>query len=151
MENGDARKTEGGDETLWWLNSLTTIRLATPELSVVEVQDPPNEEAPMHIHHSEDEIFVVLEGEIALEIGGERSVARPGDVVKGPRGVPHKYTSGPEGSRVLYLLQPGGFEEFIRATSEPAREASLPPAGVEPDWDGVMANLEKFDLEIVDP
>ena len=86
----------------------------------------PEGEAPLHVHYREDEGFWVLEGEVTVEVGEEKIKASAGSFVFGPKGVPHRYTieSGP--ARMLFLLSPTGFEEFIYASSEPARERTLP-------------------------
>ena len=141
------RTAEEG-EALWWLGALATIKVATPALTVVEVQDPPNAEAPLHVHHNEDEAFWVLEGEVTFEVGGHSREVKAGDFVFGPRDVPHRYRVGSMGSRMVFILTPGGFEGVIRATSEPARGRELPPPDVEPDMEAVMANLEQFGAEI---
>ncbi len=45
----------------------------------------------MHTHRHEDEYTYVLEGEIGVQVGDEVRVARPGDLVFKPRGVPHAF------------------------------------------------------------
>lgn len=139
----------GEGERYWWLGAVATIKVATPAVTLVEVQDPPNAEAPLHVHHNEDEGFWVLDGEVTFEAGGEVVEASAGDFVFGPRDVPHRYKVGPSGSRMLFILTPGGFESFIRATGEPARTRGFPPAESEPDMDAVMANLEAHGMEIL--
>ncbi|HEY6582213.1 MAG TPA: hypothetical protein VIZ60_13925, partial [Rubrobacter sp.] len=59
----------------------------------------------------------------------------------GPRDVPHRYTvdSGP--AKLLFLLSPAGFEEFIYATSEPAEERTLPPPPEGPPSEAEMEQL----------
>jgi hypothetical protein len=54
---------------------------------------------------------------------------------------PHRYTvdSGP--ARLLYILSPAGFEEFVYATSEPAKERTLPPAPEGPPSEAEMEQL----------
>ena len=47
----------------------------------------------------------------------------------GPRDIPDRFTTGPEGCRMLFIFTPGGFEELLRATSRPAKTRTLPPAG----------------------
>ena len=51
----------------WWLDGLAVIKAGAADtngqLTVVEVTEPPNAEAPLHVHHREDEAFYVLEGE----------------------------------------------------------------------------------------
>jgi mannose-6-phosphate isomerase-like protein (cupin superfamily) len=47
--------------------------------------------APLHTHEREDEYTYVLEGEIGVQVGDEVHVARPGDLVFKPRGIPHAF------------------------------------------------------------
>src|SRR5919199_2824076 len=100
----------------WWGGGLATIKATGEETgglySLVEVLEPEGE-APLHVHHREDEAFWVLEGEVTFEIGEQTIKASPGSFVFGPKDVPHRYIveSGP--ARLLFLLSPAGFEEFI--------------------------------------
>lgn len=139
----------GEGDAYWWFFSLATIKVATPAMTLVEVQSSPHAETPLHVHHNEDEGFWVLEGEVTFEAGGETIQAGPGDFVFGPRDVPHRYQVGPTGSRMLFILTPGGFEGFIQATGVPARTRDLPPPDLEPDMDVVMANLDTYRGEIL--
>jgi quercetin dioxygenase-like cupin family protein len=120
-------------EARWWLGALAVIKATAADtggsLTVVDVTDPPGVEAPLHVHHREDESFWILEGEVTFEVGGKTIEAGGGGLVFGPRGVPHRYKVGPAGSRMLFILTPGGFEDLIRATSDPARSRTLPPPG----------------------
>ena len=130
---------EGEGEARWWLGvSLATIKATGRETggryTLVEVLEPEGEEAPLHVHHREDEAFWVLEGELTFEVGDQKIEASPGSFLFGPRDLPHRYTveSGP--ARLLFMLSPAGFEEFIYASSEPAKERTLPPPPVgQPD------------------
>ena len=134
--NGDASRffglEEGEGEARWWLGGLATIKATGKETdgryTLVEVLEPEGEQ-PLHVHHREDEGFWVLEGELTFEVGEETIKASPGSFLFGPKDVPHRYTveSGP--ARLLFILSPAGFEEFIYATSEPAQERTLPPPG----------------------
>jgi len=133
---GDARSRTfavGSDEgeVRWWFGGLATIKATGKETgghyALVEVLNAEGE-GPLHVHYREDEGFWILEGELTFEVGEERIKAGPGSFVFGPKDVPHRYTveSGP--ARLLYILWPAGFEEFIYATSVPAEErAALPP------------------------
>ena len=119
----------GEGEARWWLGSLSVILAGSREtggqFALIDVTDPECA-APLHIHHREDEAFIVLEGEIEFTIGGQKIDAGPGSIVFGPRGVPHSYVVRKGPSRTLFLFTPGGFEEAVIATSEPARERRLP-------------------------
>jgi hypothetical protein len=61
--------------------------------------------------------------------------AGPGDYVFGPRHIPHRYTVGDHGCRMLYILTPGGFEDLARELSEPADARTLPPPPDEDELD----------------
>src|SRR5215212_1219526 len=70
--------------------------------------------APMHTHEREDEYTYVLEGEIGFQIGEEVLVARPGDLVFKPRGVPHAFwNAADEPARALEIISPAGFERYF--------------------------------------
>src|SRR5829696_7618738 len=147
-DDGAAERTygleRGEGEARWWLGGLATVKARGKETggryTLVEVLDPEGE-GPLHVHHREDEGFWVLEGELTFEVGDERIKASPGSFVFGPKDVPHRYTvdSGP--ARLLYVLSPSGFEEFVYATSEPAKERTPPPAPEGPPSEAEMEQL----------
>jgi quercetin dioxygenase-like cupin family protein len=142
-------------EARWWLGGLAVIKATAAEtggrLSLIEVTDPPNAEAPLHVHHNEDEAFWVLEGEVAFEVGGETIEAGPGDFLFGPRDVPHRYSVGERGARMLFILTPGGFEELVRATSDPAASRTLPADDHPmPSEEQMMAAQAAAGCELVD-
>jgi quercetin dioxygenase-like cupin family protein len=125
----------GAGEAIWWLGALAELKVTAEQtggrLSVLEVTEPPDASGPLHVHHREDETFLVLAGAVTFEIGGEAIPAAAGDVVFAPRRVPHRYTTGPEGCRLLYVMTPGGFERLVREMGVPATDRTLPPPAVE--------------------
>src|SRR5690348_16932078 len=52
---------------------------------------PPRFIAPLHIHHSDDEAWYVLEGILAFRLGDQEIEAPAGSAVFAPRGIPHTY------------------------------------------------------------
>ena len=101
--------------------------------------------APMHTHQHEDEYTYVLEGEIGVQIGEEVLVARPGDLVFKPRGVPHAFWNATDTpARALEIISPAGFERYF------AELAPLfPPANQGPlDEEAVNAVRDKYGLEM---
>jgi mannose-6-phosphate isomerase-like protein (cupin superfamily) len=53
---------------------------------------PPHREGPpLHIHYLEDEDGFVSAGTLSVEVGGHRIDAGPGETVRLPRGVPHRW------------------------------------------------------------
>ena len=128
----------------WWFDGLAVIKAGAADtngqLTVVEVSEPPNAEAPLHVHRREDEAFYVLEGSATIYVGDQVFEAGPGDFAFGPRDVPHRYTVGPDGCRMLFICTPAGFEDLVIDMSRPAERLTLPPASTEePDWEHAAA------------
>lgn len=146
----------GQGEARWWLGGLATIKATGRETggryTLVEVVDPEGAEAPLHVHHQEDEGFWVLEGEVTFRLGGQTLKASAGSFVFGPKGVPHTYRVDVGPARLLFILSPAGFEELIYATSEPAASPTLPPPGPPPteeEMAGLAEIAARFGAEIL--
>ena len=68
----------------------------------------------LHVHHSADEQFCVLEGVVSMWMDGSGHDLSPGSLGVVPRGTPHAYgnrTKPP--MRFLNLGNPAGFERFF--------------------------------------
>jgi mannose-6-phosphate isomerase-like protein (cupin superfamily) len=91
--------------------SLAGTTLAVDGASVVLAEwrdpggapDPPRYIAPLHIHHSDDEAWYVLEGALRFRLGDEEVEAAAGGAVVAPSGVAHTYWN-PRPERARYLL-----------------------------------------------
>jgi quercetin dioxygenase-like cupin family protein len=147
------RRGEG--EARWWFASLAEITLTAEQtgglLSIIEITEPPGSAGPLHVHHREDETFWILDGEVTFEVGGSTINAGAGDVVFGPRDVPHRYTVGDGGCRMLFIMTPGGFEGLVRDMSVPAQRRTLaPPSDQEPDWEHVAAVAKAYGCELLE-
>ena len=120
------------------------------QFCLIDVQE--NEgETPLHVHHNEDESFIVLSGDIEFEVGGEVISAQPGAVLFGPGGIPHRYTVRRGPARMMFLLMPAGFEGFVRATSEPAPERRIPKEGEGmPNFGTLSATAQRFGCELLE-
>lgn len=69
---------------------------------------------PLHVHHTHDEGFLLLEGELSLFLPDREVALGPGEFVLAPRGVPHTYQVGEAPARWLVLSTPAGFEQFVQ-------------------------------------
>lgn len=144
----------GEGEARWWFGALAEIKATAEDtdgqLCIVEVTEPPGAEAPLHVHHREDEGFWILEGEVTFTVGDVTIEAGPGDFAWGPRHVPHRYTVGPNGCRMLFLCTPAGFENLVREMSVPAEQRTLPPASdEEPDFELVARVAKQNGCELL--
>ena len=61
--------------------------------------------ATLHVHHSDDEAWHVLEGELRFRYEGRTETAGPGTTIFVPAGVAHTYSAG-AGARYLIILTP---------------------------------------------
>jgi quercetin dioxygenase-like cupin family protein len=149
------RRDEG--EARWWFGALAEIKATAADtggqLTIVEVTEHPGAEAPLHVHHRDDEAFWILEGEVTFQVGDETIEARAGDYVFGPRDIPHRFTVGDSGCRMLFIMVPGGMEDLIRATSEPAPSRTLPPPSDEEptaeELEGLKAIIKEHGYELL--
>ncbi|HNV74209.1 MAG TPA: cupin domain-containing protein [Gemmatimonadaceae bacterium] len=73
-----------------------------------------------HLHVDQDELFYVIEGEYAIEVGGERFALRSGDSILAPRQVPHvwAYVGETRGRLLISFTPPGKMEAFFREVSK---------------------------------
>jgi quercetin dioxygenase-like cupin family protein len=144
----------GEGEARWWFAALAEIKASAADtdgqLTIVEVTEPPGAQAPLHVHHREDEGFWILDGDVTFHVGDVTIEARAGDFAWGPRDVPHRYTVGPDGCRMLFILTPAGFEGLVRDMSEPAAERTIPPASDEaPDMERVARVAQAYGCELL--
>ena len=157
---GSVAVPAGEGEARWWGDGLVEVKATAADtggqMTILEVTEPPNKEAPLHVHHREDEAFWILDGSATFELGDRTIAARAGDYLLGPRDVPHRYTTGSEGCRMLFILTPAGFEELMRALSRPAGSRSLPPAGEEmpspsdEEMAGIRATIQAHGCELLE-
>ncbi len=69
---------------------------------------------PLHIHHSQDEVFYVIEGSYYFQVGDEKFKLEKGDSIFLPRKVPHAWTQVSDSGKMTVVLQPAGkLEEFF--------------------------------------
>ncbi len=74
----------------------------------------PKRGTPLHIHHNQDEIFNVIEGEYHFVVGKEKFKLTAGDTIFLPRKVPHAWTQVSEKAKMNVIVQPAGkLEEFF--------------------------------------
>ena len=107
---------------------------------------------PRHVHTREDEVFLVLEGDVLFDLDGERLLAGAGTSVFMPRGIPHTFRIESPVARLLGVIAPGAFEQLFRNLSVSALERRLPERGSVPlDVPAVIAEQTRLGTEVVGP
>jgi mannose-6-phosphate isomerase-like protein (cupin superfamily) len=101
----------------YWNGTRYQTILSTAEtggaMSIIYGEAEPFNGPPTHVHYNEDEVFIVLEGEVAFDLAGQRFTRGPMGTAFVPRGKPHSFMTGSNGARCLTVLTPGGFEGFF--------------------------------------
>src|SRR6056297_3362481 len=94
----DARAPEviapGSGHHLHFLNHLATIKVRGGDdgsLSVVEFAARRGLGPPLHRHDDEDELFVVLDGQVAFHSGEDITLAETGSLAYLPHGIAHTF------------------------------------------------------------
>jgi hypothetical protein len=97
--------------------------------------------------------FFVIEGTMTIWVGGTTTQASPGSFVYGPQGVPHTILVTSPVARYLLIMDPAGFEEYVRGVSTPAERMILPPEGSwqMPDPDELAAISARCGIEELGP
>jgi mannose-6-phosphate isomerase-like protein (cupin superfamily) len=120
----------------WFFGMLAEVKASAADTagqySLLEITAPAGLQTPLHVHYNEDEGFYVLEGSVTIEVGDETVELSSGQHAFGPRNIPHRFTVGPDGARMLWVLTPGGFEDFVEEASVPAEAPTVPPPSVLP-------------------
>ncbi len=108
---------------------------------------PPGHGPPPHIHHREDELFIIVSGSFRfLGENGWSEPVGPGGVVYTPRGVRHTFqNAGNEPGRHYVMATPSGFERFFSQCAE------VFALGGAPDMQRILAIAAEHDLEFVPP
>jgi quercetin dioxygenase-like cupin family protein len=110
-------------------------------LFVIEHKNLGNGGPPVHLHPHQEEWFYVMEGEVLIQVAGERKTLRAGESVLGLRGIAHGFAGvGQTPAHMLIAFSPAGsMEAFFR-------EAAV-PNGHKMD----AALFAKYDMQYVGP
>ena len=142
-------------QPLWFIDNLAYVHIDGEQsggaYSLSETCAARGNMPPLHVHRRNDETFYILEGDVRLFVGDREIVLAPGQAALAPRDVPHTYRVESDRARWLVINSPAGYERFLRAASEPAPRAELPPAGRHNDPAALAAAAAEQGIEILGP
>jgi len=123
------RTAQGEGMAYWFFGALAVIRSQEGAWPIViEMTVPPGGHTPLHIHTNLDDSFYLLSGRMAIRSGDETFVARAGDYVTQPAGLPQTFFALDEKPAVLLQTHANeDFLNFIRQVGEPATNRIQPP------------------------
>lgn len=135
--------------TVTWMDTIYTIKVGRYEsggiVGVFESTVPAGNGPPVHVHHNEDEVIHVIEGDYEFWLDGDIVPVAAGGSIFLPRGVPHTFrVAGSSPGRNLTILTPGGFEEFF---AEAAAQAPRIPE----QMPGLLSLGERYGIEFRGP
>jgi uncharacterized RmlC-like cupin family protein len=80
----------------------------------------------LHVHHSDDEAWHVLDGELTFRYSGRTETVGPGMTVFVPAGVAHTYTAGDD-ARYLIVLTPrlSALIAALQAEHDPVKQHEI--------------------------
>jgi quercetin dioxygenase-like cupin family protein len=128
------------------LGEQVVLKLAQPDtagqFTLLEQFNTPGSGIPPHIHTHEDETFLVLEGRVEFNIGGDTHTLGAGDIAFAARQVPHTFrVVSDTPARMFITLTPSGIEGMFR-------ELAQLPAGP-PDLAQVAAICGRYGVSFV--
>lgn len=108
---------------------------------------------PPHIHSREEEAFLVLEGEIAFQIGEQRLVATAGTFANMPVGSLHSFKNeSGNPAKMLISVAPAGLEQMFFEVGQPVEPgATSAPMPTKADIEKLLAVAPRYGIEIKVP
>ncbi|MGH3730602.1 MAG: cupin domain-containing protein [Micromonosporaceae bacterium] len=92
------------------LGSGQSLRIVSSSAEVLELESTwtaIGSKPPRHYHPRQDERFEVIDGQLTVEVNGERRVLRAGDALDVPRGAVHRmWNAGPDTARASWRVRP---------------------------------------------
>lgn len=144
----------GAGDTVFLLGDTYTTLLAGAHtgnaFALLEALVPPNTGPPPHAHHSEDETFVLLDGELDFHVGDDVHRALPGSVIFIPRGTVHHFANIGDGlAKMLFMYSPAGMEAMFPEIGAPGTRGVQAPPLTAADVQALAAVAAKYNFSIV--
>ena len=99
--------------------TVVTILVSEQDVGIIEYQPNPGPSPGMMHHHTRESWSAyVLEGSTRIRLDDDARELRPGDVVQVPRGRNFMWEEAAEGTRMLFVYTPGGFERYFVEIAE---------------------------------
>jgi mannose-6-phosphate isomerase-like protein (cupin superfamily) len=121
--------------------------------AVLETFVLPGGGPPPHIHHREDELFYVLDGDITIFAGEQTVRGGAGTCVHIPLGTVHTFKNeGNRPARMLTTYTPAGVENFfIKAGTPTAHGDETAPPVMQEAMERLQAYAPQYNVEVLPP
>lgn len=145
----------GEGRAIWHMGALLQFKAVGAETGgrfwLAEQTSARGYASPLHRHTNEDELFIVLDGEISVEVDGKPFAAPAGSVTYAPRALSHTFRVESPTSRFLILTTPAGFENWFFETGQPAGSLTIPQMPEPPDVGALIGSLAAYGVEVLGP
>ena len=112
----------GEGDSHWITQARLTVKFRSGDTggaySLIELTAPKGMGIAPHIHTSEDEVFIVVNGSFRVFCDGEPFELTQGDSVFLPRGLSHWFEVTSDDFRAVEIVNPGGFENMLTDLGE---------------------------------
>jgi len=141
-------------QAIWYTTARMTLKatgaLTGGALSLIEALAAPDSSPPWHVHHYDDEMFYILDGQLLLKCGDEMFEGGPGAFVFLPRGIPHSFKVVSETpARCLLIGIPANLDQYFVAAGTPALDDGLRPQPI--DFQQMAAIMTPYGVELLGP
>ena len=146
-------------QSIWHMGALLTFKATGGDTAgqfwVAEQRSERGYESPLHRHTREDELFLVLDGELTVQVADDSYQLSPGGVAFLPRTRPHSFRVESAESTFLVFSTPAGFENWFLETGQPAESMTVPPLPSGPPdpaaIQAVVSSLARYGVEVMAP
>lgn len=138
----------------WFLDLLVFEHRCAPDMKtvVMEMTLPVGSSPALHVHHSLDDTWYILDGQMVVRCGDDVMVVGAGHWVSMPREVPHTFrVVGSGEARILLVHDNASFRDLIRAVGVPAASNVVPPQPIFPPRNELARVAASHDLTPVGP
>lgn len=138
----------------WFLDLLVIEHRCAPGMKtvVLEMTLPVGSSPPLHVHHTLDDTWYILDGKMVMRCGDDVLVVGAGHWVSMPRGVPHTFrVMGDHEARILLVHDNASFRDLIRELGVPAAARVVPLQPVFPSTDELARVARSHDLSPIGP
>src|ERR1700734_4312456 len=134
--NAAARVASGETAGGFWQMGILWSPLTSGEstrgaYSLMEQLMPAKAGPPPHVHDQGEEVFYILDGEMALQLGEQVVIGTSGQLVRIPAGTPHAFAVRTATARVLNFYVPAALDLQVAMLGTPATGPVLPPPGAQ--------------------
>ena len=112
----------------------------------IDILDPGKRGCPYHLHHAQEEMFIVLEGRGTMRVAGEMLAVEAGDIVFVPAGpeYPHQMINTSDAPLKYLSLSTREQPEVVEyPDSNKVLSTARPPAG-----DSVFRRMNRLDTDL---